>query len=254
MPGGREVPRLGHVLLGRLHGQGVAGPDLAVRVRVGGAHRLAPVLEHLDPPELPAELRGLVGPDVHDPADLGRTHPRQGQVVARREADHAAGAPGAFGAEQARLHPRVRRVRAEGGEVVGEHECRVVDRVDIAVHSRVAGAQVAAGVERRPLLRRLRLLGAQPGPPGAAGRDEHPLVGEGVPAAVRLGLERADHLLVRRLRPVSEHGRRPPARNGGRARGSPAGLPATRGPPPPARSRPPPRGAPPGRPGPGSCR
>ena len=67
--GRREVAALGRVLAGRLDGQGRPGPDLAVRMGVRGAHRLAPVLEHLDPAERPPSSVGLVRPEVDDRAD-----------------------------------------------------------------------------------------------------------------------------------------------------------------------------------------
>ena len=61
---GLQIAALGGVLPGRLPWQCRSGPDLAVGMGVRGAHRLAPVLEHLDPARPAAELGRLIGPRI----------------------------------------------------------------------------------------------------------------------------------------------------------------------------------------------
>ena len=186
----RVVRALGRVLRGDGRRQRRPGPDLPVRVRVGGAHRLAPVLEHLDPAVLPPEVGRLLRPQVDDAAHVGRRHLREREVVARREADDPARPLLALGAQQPVLERRVARRRPERREVVGEHEGRVVGRVRLAVRPRVAGAQVAGRVEGRAGLDLRPLLAALPRPVRPAGRHEHPLVAQRVVAAVRLAEQR----------------------------------------------------------------
>src|SRR5439155_24585244 len=92
---------LGGLLLGDFAGQRVAGPDLAVWVRVAGAHHGPAVFEDLDIVDgrLRAEFRVLVYPDVHHCAQASRFHGGEGEVVARGETDHAANAGFGFGDE-----------------------------------------------------------------------------------------------------------------------------------------------------------
>ena len=87
-------------LLGRFVGQRASTPDLTVRVWVGAAHYRTLVLEYLHPAIALAQFRRLGRPHIHHDANLLDGHLWQGQVVARGEADHAAGAPLAFGTEE----------------------------------------------------------------------------------------------------------------------------------------------------------
>ena len=80
--GALGVTTLGGVLPSRLDRQRSAGPDLAVRMRVRGAHRRAAILEDLHPAVGGTELVGLLGPDVDDPPDLGGVHDREIEIVA----------------------------------------------------------------------------------------------------------------------------------------------------------------------------
>ena len=131
---------------------------------------------------------GLLGPHVDDLAHARAIHARERQVVARGEADDAAGARLGLGHQQAVVELLVAGVGAQRREVVGEHEGGGVVGVLRAADAGVAGAEVAAGVEGGPLVGGgATLLAAQPGPLGAAGRDQHPLVGERVVAAMRSG-------------------------------------------------------------------
>ena len=180
----------------RLHRKRVPGPDLAVRVRVAGAHRRTAVLEDLHPAVALAELGGLVGPDVDHVPDRGLVHARQGHVVTGREAHDAAGATGSLGPEQPAADRLAGGVRAERREVVGEHEGGRVVRVHVPRDPRVARAEVAVGIVDRALLGRFRLLGAQPGALRPARGHQHPLPGQRVAPPVRLGIERGDLAVV----------------------------------------------------------
>ena len=202
-------------------GSAVAGPDLAVRVRVAGTHRGAAVLEDLDPAVALAELGGLVSPDVDDATDRRLVHAREGHVVAGREAHDPAGAPRTLGTEQPGGHAVWRRVRAQRREVVGEDEGVRVVRVQVAGHARVPWAEVAARVVDGALLRRIRLFRAQPRTLRAARGDKHPLAGQGVETAMRLGVEGGDGVVggpsgcgIRHGRSLllRRHGGRPPRR------------------------------------------
>ena len=175
------------VLGGGLVGQRVRRPDLPVRVRVRAAHQLALVLERLHPPVAGAQRRRLRRVRVDHRRDVGGRHLGQRQIVARREADHAARAPHALRPEQ---RPAVGVVdRAVGvlqrREVVVEHERAAVARVGDAARALVARAEVAAGIVRRPLAARRRLVTPLPRPLRALGRHQHPLAGQRVEAAVR---------------------------------------------------------------------
>jgi len=64
-----EVGALVAVLPGRLVGQGVLTPDLAVGMGVGAAHDLPFVLEDLHPAVALPQFRRLSRPDVHHLAD-----------------------------------------------------------------------------------------------------------------------------------------------------------------------------------------
>jgi hypothetical protein len=184
-----------------VRGHGALRPHLPVRMRVAGAHHLAAVLEQLHVADLAAraQLGRLLRPQVDHAAHRGLAQRREGQVVPRREADHAAGARFGLGREQplAVEHDGgvaggglVGRVGLEGGEVVGEDEGARVVGVALAVGAHVPGAQVARGVVRGPLGGGGLLDLTLPRALRAVRRDEHPLAGERVEAAVRARGER----------------------------------------------------------------
>ena len=162
-------------------------PDLAVRMRVRAAHDLAAVLEDLDGGDVSAraEIDRLFDPDVDDALDVGDVHLRQRQVVARREAEHAAEAGFAFRHEQPVLAPLRRRVRVERGEVVVEHERVPIVRIARAVGAEVAGTEIAIRImgDRRRGGDRLAL--ALPRALHPVRRDERPFAGQRIEAAVR---------------------------------------------------------------------
>ena len=148
-PAGRgEVRPLGRVLAGCFRRDRPDRPDLAVGMGVRSAHRLATVLEDLDPGPVLAQFVGLVGPDVDDPPDLVTTHPAEVEVVPRRVAHDPARPPLALRAEQAvaAVPPFVGRRRPQRGEVVREDERALVRRVPLTAGAGVAGAEIALGV------------------------------------------------------------------------------------------------------------
>ncbi len=100
---GGEVVLLGGELEGGLVGDVLGGPDLAVGMGVTGAHHGAAVFEDLHVADIGAgaELFGLLGPHGDDGFDRGQVHGGEGEVVARGEAEDAAGAGFGFGAEEA---------------------------------------------------------------------------------------------------------------------------------------------------------
>src|ERR1035441_6505110 len=67
--------RLFALLGGHLGGNAAAGPDLAMRMRIAGAHHFAAILENLHVADvwLPAQLGVLRGPDVHHQREIGHT-------------------------------------------------------------------------------------------------------------------------------------------------------------------------------------
>jgi len=90
--GSAAVATLLALFLGWLVGQCLPGPNLAVRMGVGAAHDLALVLEDLHPAIAPSQLGHLLRPYVDYLADILNRHLWKGEVVARREAQHATGA------------------------------------------------------------------------------------------------------------------------------------------------------------------
>src|SRR5262249_36119654 len=96
-----------------------------------------------------------------------------------------AGAALALSAQQAAAIERAcRRVGQQGGVVVCEDECVRIVRVALAARARVAGAEIAAGVVGRALLRRALLDLPLARALGAVRRDQHPLTAQWVIAAV----------------------------------------------------------------------
>ena len=178
---------LGGLLLGDFVGDGVVGPDLAVRMGVAGAHHGAAVFEDLDVvDERPGgEIVKLLDPGVNDRAQVVHRHVGDGEAVPGREADHAANTRLGFGDQEAALLVAIERgIGLERGEIVIEDERRGVSGIAHAAGARVPGTEVALRVVVR-LPRRSGLLDlALPGPLGSMRRDQHPFTGERVEAAV----------------------------------------------------------------------
>src|SRR5579863_2935011 len=103
-------------------------PDLAMRMRIAGAHHRTPVFEDLDVVNVfqAAEFSVLPDPCMDDWLDLLWRHRCQGQVVSRREADDPTGSGLALRNNQS--HPPLieafmRGLRFERSEIVFKDEC-----------------------------------------------------------------------------------------------------------------------------------
>ena len=79
-----------------------------------------------------------------------------------------------------------RIIREQRGEVVREHERGGVGRVERAVCAHIAGAQVTAWLVGRSAIGRRRRYRPLPRALPALRRDEHPVAGQQIAAAVRL--------------------------------------------------------------------
>ena len=160
------------------------------------AHRLAPVLEDLDPAASPGPARRTGRPrrrrsggPRHDPSrrDGGRA------AASSRRPGTFPRSPSARNRPSPPSHALVGRRRPQRGEVVREDERALVRRVALAVGAGIARAEVAIGVVGG---RRVRAGGrfpfalAEPGTARPTGRDEHPVAAERIPAAVRIAEER----------------------------------------------------------------
>ena len=68
-----------------------SGPELSVWVRIAGAHLRAAVFEghRVTGPRQRGGGRVFLGPQIDHLTNLGCLHPRQREVVTRREAEHA---------------------------------------------------------------------------------------------------------------------------------------------------------------------
>src|SRR5712691_4270555 len=84
----------GLLLAKGLVGQVGIGPDLAMRMRITGAHHRSAILKDLyvvDPRNV-AQFVVLLDPNIHNTADLLETHAGNREVMARIETNHAADA------------------------------------------------------------------------------------------------------------------------------------------------------------------
>ena len=98
----RAMAPEGFALARRLVRQVRGRPELTVRVRIAGAHHRAAVLERerVAHPWVRGRRRALLGPDVDHAADVRGLHPRERQVVPRRETEYPAEAARRLGHEQ----------------------------------------------------------------------------------------------------------------------------------------------------------
>lgn len=137
-------------------------------MRVGAAHRRAFVFEHLHPGIALPQLRDLRLPGADHLFQGLHAQLRQRFAVIGREADHAAGAAGAFAAHQRVMaFRRVWRIGHQRGKVVSKHEGALVVRVFIARHARIARAEETVRIMLRQRLFGRRLLRPLPGALGA---------------------------------------------------------------------------------------
>ena len=188
---GGAPSRLLALLGSHLGGNAAAGPDLAMRMRIAGAHHLAAILEDLHVADVgqAAQVGVLRGPHVHHQREIRHAHARHGQIVPRRKAAHAADARLAGGDQQAVaiLDGLGGRGRQQRRKIVIEDKRAGVRRIAHAARARIAGAKVAVGI-----VLRLRGAGAVfstwpcQGRCGAVGRHQDPRSIQQIEAAVRV--------------------------------------------------------------------
>src|SRR5450631_2761652 len=167
------------------------GPNLAMRVRVTGAHHFATVFENLNVVDSGersqfAELRSP-GPDHL--FDLRQAHAGKGQIVARREAHDAADARLTLRYKQAfvlNIEAAAGRVFLQRGEIILKNKCGWILWVPYAARAFIPRAQIAGWIVLRPLGRRHLLNRALPRTLRPVRRYQHPLAGESVAPPVRL--------------------------------------------------------------------
>ena len=82
-------PLLG-VFFGRVIWDKIAGPDLAVRMRIGASHDFSLVFKNLHPTIRTPKLCSLFGPYVDDGPDRLQRHFRKRQIMSWRKADYPA--------------------------------------------------------------------------------------------------------------------------------------------------------------------
>ena len=124
-----------------------AGPDLAVRMGVGRAHRLAAVLEDLDVAIVVPSSVVWSAHEVDHPAHVACGHGAERQIVARREAHDATGARLALSLQQAVVEAPSRLMAGwSAAKSLVKTYVDVIGGVAIAVGADVARAQVARRV------------------------------------------------------------------------------------------------------------
>ena len=145
--GAGQVFALGLGLGGRLVGHKVGGPDLAVRMRVAGAHHGSAVLKDLhvlDPVQAAISWYSCVQASTTRRISCAG-HASQGQAVVGMEAKHLAQAACGLGHQQRRgrrLGQR-RGIRQQGRVIVYKREDAFIRRVYRPARPLVAGAQIA---------------------------------------------------------------------------------------------------------------
>src|ERR1700687_314605 len=167
----------------------VGGPDLAVRMRIAGAHHRTAVFEDLHVIDLGylSQLLELDGPGMNHILDVLRCHGGEGKVVARQEADYPAKAGLTFGDQQSAVlyvEAVVADARFKSREVVIKNEGAGVAWIKDPADPGISGAKVAGGVIFGLMLGRSFFNLPLPRPTGAMRRYQHPLVREGIQPAV----------------------------------------------------------------------
>lgn len=173
-------------------GEGVVRPDLTMRVRVAGAHQFAAVFEDLDVMD-PGDLREhgeLPDPGIDDTAQCKRAHSRDGEIVARREAQDAADATIGLCYKQIPLLILQRLdIRQKRGKIVLKDVRLRILRSLLSVDTFVSGTEITVWIvgDRR---RRWKLFYfSLPGAIHSLRRDHNPFPQERIEAFVRSGKE-----------------------------------------------------------------
>src|SRR5216684_7417715 len=170
-------------------GQARARPDLAMGMRIARSHHRAAVFEdlHITDGRMGRQLPKLTAPFVHDASDRGRAHRRQSQIVARRKTQNATDSR--FGARDDQVFDVLLRRRSSGeqsGKIVIEDESPGVGGIPRPTRPEIARAHVTAGVIFWNLLGLDSFRLSLPRPLVPVRRDEDPLGGEWIEAAVRV--------------------------------------------------------------------
>src|SRR5713226_6836421 len=169
--------------------QARARPDLAMGMRIARPHHRTAVFEDLQVADgrVGRQLPGLIAPFVHDATDGRRAHRRQSEIVARRKTQNATDSR--FGARDDQIFNVMLRRRSsgeQGGKIVIEDERPGVGGIPRPTRPEIARAHVTAGVIFWNLLGLDSLRLALPRPLVPVRRDEDPLGGEWIEAAVRV--------------------------------------------------------------------
>jgi hypothetical protein len=174
----------------------VHGPDLSMRVRIACAHHRPAILEDLHVPgSLALLVDGLRRPGIDHLPYLASRHLSQVAIVSLREHHDAARAASGNGSEKGvRSFFRdglSRRRRGESRVVVVEEIHSPVIGIPIPSGAGVSRAEIAAGIVGSDGPARGFIALAEPRPVQAAGRAQHPIARERVPATVRVSHDRA---------------------------------------------------------------
>src|ERR1700690_254043 len=158
-------------------------------MRIARAHHRAAILENLDVsnPGNARERFEFTGPHIDNLAHSPESHPRDAEVMARRETNHAANPGLRAGHEQSRLvYFASVGLRKKRRVVVVKNESTRVIGIFGAAGSRVAGTQITSGIVSGPI-GRCRLIDlAEPWSLAAMRRDQHPFARQRIPAAMRI--------------------------------------------------------------------
>lgn len=166
------------------------GPDLAMRVRVAGAHQFTAIFEnlHVANPGNFCERRILLGPRVNYAAQFTNAHVRNGKIVPRRKAQDAADASIGSRHEQTALIKMQRlALREKRREVVVERVSLRVWRRMLAAGTFISGAQVTVWIVGNGRTRPEFFYFSLPWPLRALRRDEDPFPQQRIEAFVRSG-------------------------------------------------------------------
>ncbi|MNT18771.1 hypothetical protein D3C72_1539880 [compost metagenome] len=180
-----EILALQPVLMLDFVRQEAVGPNLSMRMRIRAAHRGAFVFKNLHPRIAASQIGGLFLPGGNHSFQRLQRQFRQGLAVIGRETNHPAGATGTLAAHQRILTFRCQRgIRHQRSKVVGEHVGVLIVRVFIAGNTGVARAEETVGIVLRQRFLLCGLLLALPRPFGTVWRDQYPLAGQRVVAAM----------------------------------------------------------------------
>src|SRR5580765_585211 len=168
------------------------GPNLAMGMRIAGAHHGAAVFEdlHMLDPGARPQIVELIDPQIDHGPEFAQAHARDGEVVARRKTSDAADSALRTGDQQiVVVDPYFLRVGEERGVIIVEGEGAGVLRIARTASAGIPRTQIAVWVEMGRILEWGLFYLSLPGPLRAMGRDDDPLLGQGIVASVGRVLE-----------------------------------------------------------------